>query len=117
MLQLSAPRSPSPSEARPSAPYFTNLDRPVFALDQSAGDGQGRAVRALLAIAEVAAPAVSRRVRRADDAAAAPAAGGAGVGQSSAPSGSTSACSTTTATIRWRSSAACTWPSRTRRTS
>ena len=38
--------------------------RPRLRADQPAGDGQGRAVRALLALGEVAAAAVPRRVRR-----------------------------------------------------
>ena len=45
-------------------PHFTNLDRPVFALVNLPGDGQGRAVRAVLALPGHAAAAVPRRVRR-----------------------------------------------------
>ena len=46
------------------APHFTNLDRPGVRAGEPARDGQGRAVRALLALPGHAAPAVPRRVRR-----------------------------------------------------
>ena len=54
-------RGPSASA---SARYFTNLDRPVFALVNLPGDGQGRAVRALLALSGHAAAPVPGGVRR-----------------------------------------------------
>ena len=49
-------------ERRRLAPYFTNLDSPHLRADEPAGDRQGRAVRPLLAVGEVAAATVSRRV-------------------------------------------------------
>ena len=74
---------------------------------QPARGRQGRALRALLALAEVAAPAVPRRVSRTATLAAA----GARLA-TSAPSGCTSRSSSSTATTRWPSSAACTWPAK-----
>ena len=57
-------RRSDPAERARLAPHFTNLDGPVFALVEPAGDGQGRAVRPLLALSGHAAAAVPRRVRR-----------------------------------------------------
>ena len=58
-------RDTSPTRnAAQLAPYFTNTRQPRLRADQPAGNGQGRAVRALLAVGEVAAAAVPRRVRR-----------------------------------------------------
>ena len=51
-------------EAALLAPYFTNVDRPIFALTNLPETVKGALVRALFAIAEVAAPAVPGRVRR-----------------------------------------------------
>ena len=52
------------SERDALTPHFTNLDRPVFALVGPSGDGEGGAVRALLALPGHAAAALPRRVRR-----------------------------------------------------
>ena len=79
--------------------------------DEPAGGREGRAVRAVLADEEVAPTTVPGRVR-----------GGRGSdrradarGRGARASSSTSACSWSTATTRWRSSAACTWRASRRR--
>ena len=57
-----APDEFTPDERRALEPYFTNLDGPVFALVEPARDREGRALRTLLAVGQVAAPALPRRV-------------------------------------------------------
>ena len=54
----------TPAERERLRPYFTDLDGPVFGARQPAGDDEGRAVRALLALPGHAAAPVPGRVRR-----------------------------------------------------
>ena len=61
---LYAPEQFTDDEAATLRPYFTNLDGPVFALDQPARGREGRVVRAVLAFRQEPAPALPRRVRR-----------------------------------------------------
>ena len=97
----------TPPSARRCSPHFTNLDRPVFCSGQPARDDQGGALRALLALlrarcggcTSTSSPPMCRR------------AGGRSTGpRASAPRGSTSACSSATATTPSPRSAARTSP-------
>ncbi len=102
------------------APYFTNTDRPVFALVNLP-----ETVKGALFARYSRSPKSLRRLFLDEffegvGGATALAAGGAGTVPARAriaPISCTSASSATTATTRWRSWAASTWPSRTRRTS
>jgi len=46
----------TPAERKALAPYFTNIDRPVFAPREPARDGEGRALARYSPVGEVAAP-------------------------------------------------------------
>ena len=103
------------AEAAALAPYFTNLDRPVFALVNLP-----ETVKGALFARYSRSPKSLRRLfldEFCDQVAAAARRAGRRRSASSAPSGCTRTCSTSTATTRSRSSAASTWRSRTRRTS
>ena len=95
--------------------YFTNLDGPVFALVNLPEVVKGALFARYSAVAEEPAPAVPRRVRGRPRHQRRPhrrrhrrPAAGRGA--------ATSRCSSSTATTRWPSSAACTWPASRRRT-
>ena len=90
------------------APLLHRSRRPRLRPRQPAGSGQGRALRALLPLGQVPAPALPRRVPRAG----APGRAAAPPRAPPAPTRSTSACSRTTATTPSPSSAACTSPAR-----
>ena len=110
-------RAPAVSEAEPLPPTSAAGSRRTSPIstarlraDQPARNRQGRAVRALLALAEVAAAAVPRRVRGQGRAGSARPRRRVGVGGRARRAALRDACSTTTATTRSRSSAACTSP-------
>ena len=88
-------------------PHFTNLDRPGVLPGQPAGDGQGRAVRPLLALSGDAAAPLPGGVRRRRPGRAS---GPSTASRASAPRASTSASSWATATTRSPRSAAPTSP-------
>jgi thymidylate synthase ThyX len=106
-------------EATQISAYFTNTDRPVFALTNLPETVKGalfarysrspKSLRRLFldefydAVGAADGTEAGRRHRRRES--------------PSVPTSCISGCSTTTATIQWPSSAACTWPWRMRRTS
>ena len=106
-----------PRRARPARALLHESRWPRLRARQPPRGRQGRALRPLLALAEVAPPPVSRRVSRSRSprrgAGRAPAARRA----RRAPSSSTTGSSWSTATTPWPSWAACTWRARGPRTS
>ena len=102
-------------EAAVLRPYFTNLDRPVFALVNLPEVVKGALFAALLAHAQEPAPPVPRRVRRRPRPHRRPHRRR-HRRPASAPRSSTTACSSSTATTPSRSSAACTSRASRRRT-
>ena len=99
----------TPAEADVLRRYFTQPRRPGLRAGQPARGREGRPVRPLLALAQEPAPAVPRRVRgrprhrRRRHRSTPPSA-------CSGPRSSTTGSSSSTATTRWPSSAASTWP-------
>ena len=102
-------------EAAVLRPYFTNLDRPVFALVNLPEVVKGALFARYSRTAQESAPTVPRRVRRTTSTspATSPSTRPSGCG---GPRSSTTACSSSTATTPSRSSAACTSRASSRRT-